>query len=422
MIIYKFLNFLIIFFFSHLKFRELFENVWNFLIYLEYNTIENNKDDNNYKLSEKHFKQELDEIIEVFKNKENYKNKKKKKENEFSQADKDSVLQFLNSKNLKNVSCEEILNKFYWMKENLDFHDIYVDQKNFLESLGEKINSLDEKLKKEYLNELNAINKDIFFLFFLLKLKQNQVENINISFKETKDKIKEEYQSCIKFIDEKFEIKKADVKKIIKDFIKKIKTDKIKTDIDEESKKIKKDIEEKIKAMTELLNTKLNEFNEYIKNLIEFKIEEIVNNINIKEETKLSKDIHKWLFNKYHGGAHGVILVIEFILGMSLSWTTWPFLLGYVVVHGIAFVIPLGRDYVKKNQYYIENLTEFKVNLKKDLDDYKIVTKDKFEKLCNDRIKNIDLIEKGINEELKIPKETFERVYNQYQNIIKEFR
>ena len=67
-------------------------------------------------------------------------------------------------------------------------------------------------------------------------------------------------------------------------------------------------------------------------------------------------------------------------------------------------------------------MNEFKDNLKKDLDDYKYVTKEKFVKLWYDRIKNIDLIEKGINEELKIPKETFEKVYNQYQNIIKEFR
>jgi hypothetical protein len=159
-----------------------------FLLYIKKNIFYNNEEDLNDSNFEEYFKDELDNLFYLFINYENYKKIKEKKENEFSTADKDSVLEFLNANKLSKELDTEILNKFYWMKKNLDFNEIYIDQKIFLESLGKKINSLEDKLNKEYLNEINEINKNVFFMFFLLKIKLSQIKIFNISFSDKKKK------------------------------------------------------------------------------------------------------------------------------------------------------------------------------------------------------------------------------------------
>jgi hypothetical protein len=110
-----------------------------------------------------------------------------------------------------------------------------------------------------------------------------------------------------------------------------------------------------------------------------------------KDETILNEDVNKWFG--------------------SLS----------TIIYTIIAFIPFLRDLIFKKQY-IENLIEFKHNLEKDLNDYKIVIKENFKKLYNDTIKKIVLMEKRINEELKVPKETFENVYHQYQNVLNELK
>ena len=182
--IYKFSN---NFFFKHLEFSEKFKNIKSFLLYLKNNTIKNNKGVNESSF-EKYFKKEIDDLFYMFTNYKNYKKIKKKKEDEFLTTDKDSVLEFLNVNKLSLELGTEILNKFYWMKNNLDFNEIYIDQKIFLESLGKKINSLENKLYKEYLNEINLINKDVFFMFFILKLKLCKINIGNILFSDKKIK------------------------------------------------------------------------------------------------------------------------------------------------------------------------------------------------------------------------------------------
>ena len=144
--------------------------------------------------------------------------------------------------------------------------------------------------------------------------------------------------------------------------------------------------------------------------------------ISIKDETILNEDVNKWFGSKNHKLTHGGILAVEIVIGCIFGTISFPFIAGCVVVHALIALIPFLRDIKYKKEYYIENLTEFKNNLINDLNDYKIVIKENFKKLYNDTIKKIDLMEKGINEELKVPKETFENVYNQYQNVLNEFK
>ena len=207
---------------------------------------------------------------------------------------------------------------------------------------------------------------------------------------------------------------------MIDKFIEKIKKKEIKTEIDKKSKDLKEDIEKKINEMTKKLNEKLKEFIKYIKNLIKTIIEEIKNKI--KDETILNEDVNKWFGSGIHKSAHGGILAVEIVIGCIFGTISFPFIAGCVVVHALIALIPFLRDIKYKKEYYIENLTEFKNNLINDLNDYKIVIKENFKKLYIDTIKKIDLMEKGINEELKVPKETFENVYNQYQNVLNELK
>ena len=369
---------------------------------------------------EEYFKDELDNLFYLFINYENYKKIKEKKENEFSTADKDSVLEFLNANKLSKELDTEILNKFYWMKKNLDFHEIYKDQKILLESLGKKINSLEDKLNKEYLNEINEINKNVFFMFFLLKIKLSQIKKLNISFSDKKIKINEKFNKYLDEIEDLFNRKEKNFILLIEKFIEKIERNEINTEIDKESQKLKKDIETKINEMTKKLNEKLNEFNGYIKKLFKIIIEEIKNEI--KNETKLNEDVYKWFGSNIHYLTHGGILAIEIFVACIIRDITFPLFASAVIIHSIVASIPFFRDINYQKQYYIENLNEFKNNLKMDLKDYKIVIKENFKKLYNDSIKKIDLMEKGINEEIKVPKEIFDKFYNQYQNIINEFR
>ena len=414
--IYKFSN---NFFFQHLEFSENFQNILAFLLYIKKNIFYNNEEDLNDSNFEEYFKDEIDNLFYLFINYENYKKIKEKKENEFSTADKDWVLEFLNANKLSKELDTEILNKFYWMKKNLDFHEIYKDQKFFLESLGLKINSLEDKLNKEYLNEINEINKNVFFVFFLLKIKLSQIKIFNISFSDKKNKINEKYNKYLNDIEVLFEQKENTFSLLIDNFIEKIKRKEINKYIDKKSKDLKEDIEKKINEMTKKLNEKLNEFIKYIKNLIKTLIEEIKNKN--KDETILNEDVNKWFGSGIHKLAHGGILVIEIVIGF-LAPITFPFIAGCAVAHALIALIPFIRDSKYKKEYYIENLKEYKKNLEKDLNDYKIVIKENFTKLYNDTIKKIDLMEKGINEELKVSKETFENAYNQYQNVLNELK
>ena len=414
--IYKFSN---SFFFKHLEFSEKFRNIKSFLLYLKNNTIKNNKGVNESSF-EKYFKNEIDDLFYMFTNYKNYKKIKKKKEDEFLTTDKDSVLEFLNVNKLSLELGTEILNKFYWMKNNLDFNEIYIDQKIFLESLGQKINSLENKLYKEYLNEINSINKDVFFMFFIIKLKLCQIKIGNILFRNKKNKINQKYLNCLNFIEKFFKTEEKDINLIITSFIQKIQKNEINTEIDKESQNLKKYIEAKINGMTKLLEKELNEFYEYVKK--EIKNIEIIDEIKDKDETKLNEDIYKWFGNKFHWGSYIGVGAVEFILYTFFAATSWPFLVVYGLIHGVIFSITLYRDKTYKKQYYIENLNEFKDDLEKDLSDYKNVIINKFKKSYEKTKKEIDSLEKGINEKLKVSNETFENVFNQYQNLLKEFK